>query len=228
MLAEKFLANVCAILGFVGLILTVNGLFHQASQQAFVILGEQRIPARTPDDLDDIPARATERGLEFLDDLAIAPHGPVQALQVAIDDENQIVETFANRHRDRAHRLGFVHFAIAKEAPDLAIRGRNQLPVFEVTHEACLVDGHHWSEAHRYSRELPEIGHEPWVRVRRQPAAANLAAKARQASFAQPALEVGTRIDARRRVSLDEDHVTAVLFIRRPPEMIEANFIKCR
>ena len=45
--------------------------------------------------LIDVPARAAERRFELLDDLAVAADRTVEALQVAVDDEDQVVELFA-------------------------------------------------------------------------------------------------------------------------------------
>jgi hypothetical protein len=42
-------------------------------------------------------------------------------LEVAVDDEDQIVEPLAHGHRNGAHRLGLIGLAVAQEAPDLAI-----------------------------------------------------------------------------------------------------------
>ena len=36
-------------------------------------------------------------GFEFLDDLAVAAHRAVEPLQVAVDDEDQVVELLARR-----------------------------------------------------------------------------------------------------------------------------------
>ena len=82
--------------------------------------GEQRIPVVAPDHLDDVPAGAAEGGLELLDDLAVAAHRPVEALQVAVDDPDQVVEVLARRERDGAQRLGLVGLAVAEERPDVA------------------------------------------------------------------------------------------------------------
>ena len=56
-----------------------------------------RIPVAAPQDLDDVPAGSAECRFQFLHDLAVAAHRTVQALQVAVDDENQVVEIFARR-----------------------------------------------------------------------------------------------------------------------------------
>ena len=47
-----------------------------------MVLCKQRIPAGTPDDLDHVPPGPAERPFEFLDNLAVAPHGAIEALQV--------------------------------------------------------------------------------------------------------------------------------------------------
>ncbi len=77
------------------------------------------VPVAAPDDLDDVPAGAAEGRLEFLDDLAVAAHRAVEALQVAVDDEDQVVELLARGQRDGAERLGLVGLAVAEERPDL-------------------------------------------------------------------------------------------------------------
>ena len=60
---------------------------------------------------------APEDGLELLDDLAVAAHRAVEALQVAVDDPGQVVELLAAGQRDRAQGLGLVGLAVAEEAP---------------------------------------------------------------------------------------------------------------
>jgi hypothetical protein len=91
----EMLSNVLAGFDRVLLILAVDDLAHAFDQQAVVILLEQRVPLAAPDDLDDVPACAAEGGLELLDDLAVAANGTIEALQIAIDDEDQVVELLA-------------------------------------------------------------------------------------------------------------------------------------
>jgi hypothetical protein len=66
------------------------------------VLGQQRIPVAAPEHLDDVPAGAAEGGFQFLDDLAVAAHRAVEALQVAVDDEDQVVELLARPARPMA------------------------------------------------------------------------------------------------------------------------------
>ena len=96
-LAEEVLAHVGAVARLERLVLAVDGLLHAREQPALGVAREQLVPARAPDDLDHVPARAAEHGLELLDDLAVAAHRPVEPLQVAVDDEDQVVELLAAR-----------------------------------------------------------------------------------------------------------------------------------
>ena len=100
MLAEEVVTNEFAVVGLVGLVFTVDSLFHDLAQDAFLVARKQGIPVTAPDEFDHVPAAAAEISLEFLDDLAIAAHGPIQALQVAVDNEHQVVEFFARGQRN--------------------------------------------------------------------------------------------------------------------------------
>jgi hypothetical protein len=102
----------------------------------------------------------------------------------------------------------------------------------QVLQEAGLVDRHDRAEPHRHGRELPEVRHQPGVRVRRQPLAVEapllveLLAEALELLVGQPALEVGARVDTRRGVALDEDEVAAVRVGGRVPEVVEADLVQ--
>ena len=85
---EEVLAHIGAALRLEGLVLAVDAFHHAAHQQPLGIAGEQLIPTAAPDDLDDVPAGAAEFRFQLLDDLAVAAHRTVQALQVAVDHED--------------------------------------------------------------------------------------------------------------------------------------------
>src|SRR3989304_2074169 len=74
------------------LVLPINVFFHHFNQNAIVVLGKQWVPIVPPYNLDDIPSSATKNGFEFLDNFAIPTYWPVKSLQIAIDDENQIIQ----------------------------------------------------------------------------------------------------------------------------------------
>ena len=134
------LADIGSVARLVGLVLAVEALVHHPHQATVLVGLEQRVPARSPDDLDHIPAGAAEVGLELLDDLAVAPDRAVEPLQVGVDDPDQVVELLAAGHPDRAHRLGLVHFAVTDERPHLAAVGMGDPASLQVLHEPGLVD----------------------------------------------------------------------------------------
>ncbi len=90
--SEEVVADVLTALDRVALELPVEGVVHLVDEHTVLVEREQLVPLRSPDDLDHVPTGAAEHGLELLDDLAVAAHRPVEALQVAVDDEDQVVE----------------------------------------------------------------------------------------------------------------------------------------
>jgi hypothetical protein len=223
---EEVLADVGAVLRLEGLVVAVDAFQHALLQQALFVLRQQGVPVAAPDHLDDVPAGAAEVGLQLLDDLAVAAHRAVEALQIAVDDEHQVVESLAAGQPDGAHRLRLVHFAVAHEGPHLAVAGLDDAAVVEVLHEARLVDRLQRAEAHRYRRELPEVRHQPRVRIGGEALAVHLAAEVVHLRLRQSAEHEGARIDARAGVALHEDHVAAVIFRRRVPEMVVADVVE--
>ena len=140
--AKEMLARVGAGGNDELLILAVDQLAHTLDEQAFGIAFQNRIPFAAPKHLDHVPAGAAERGFQLLNDLPVATHGTIQALQVAIHDEDQIIELFPGCQRDRAKGFRLVRFAVADERPNLCIGSRLQTAIFEIAIEARLIDGH--------------------------------------------------------------------------------------
>src|SRR6266851_1034010 len=84
------------------LIFAIHQFAHALDQQALGVAFEDGIPLASPQNFDDVPASAAERGFEFLNDLSITAHGAVEALQITVDDKNQIVELLARSQSDRS------------------------------------------------------------------------------------------------------------------------------
>ncbi len=226
--AEEMLAHIGAVLRLVGLVFAVDALHHPLAQQPGMVPGQQPVPPAAPDHLDDVPARGAIERLEFLDHLRVAAHRAIEPLQIAVDDEDQIVELLAPRHRDRGQRLRLVHFPIAEEGPDLAALVLLQAPILQIAQEAALIGRHDGPEPHRHGGELPEVRHQARMRIRRQAAAPRFPAEIVELRFVDTALQIGARIDARRRMALDIDHVAGECIGAAAEEMIEADVVQHR
>ena len=227
-LREKALAVVGAIVRRQGLELAVDGVRERAQQFARGIPSEQKVPIGTPQHLDHMPAGAGEQGFEFIDDAAVAAHRPVEPLQIAVDDEAQMVEAFARGQRQRADRFRLVHLAVAEEAPDPPLAALAQAAVMQIAQKPRLVDRVDRPQPHRAGRKLPEIGHQPRMRVRAQTVATDFASIVIELLLAQMTFEKGTRIHARRRMRLEE-HQIAAAGLRRPfEEVLKADFEQIR
>src|SRR5581483_1190374 len=111
------------------------------------------------------------------------------------------------------------------ERPDLRVRLRLESAIFQVPHEAGLINRHQGTKTHRDGRKLPEVFHQPRVRVRRQAASGfQFAPEVLEMRLVDAAFEIRTGIDARRRMTLKEDDV-AVTILVTAEEMIEADFV---
>ena len=116
-----------------------------------------------------------------------------------------------------------------RNAQTLRSDGWHDAAMLEIALKARLVDRHHGAEAHRHRRELPEIRHQPRMRIGTQAVGArDFLAEVAQVVLGETAFEKGARIDAGRRVTLDVDHVARMLVRRRAPEMVEAHFVQRR
>ncbi|MCY1396850.1 hypothetical protein D9M71_118350 [compost metagenome] len=223
---EEVLTDVGTVLGLVVLVFAVDHFVHATLQGAVGVLGEQRIPEAAPDHLVHVPLGATEDAFQFLDDLAVAAHRAVEALQVAVDDEDQVVQLLAAGQGDSAQGFRLVALAVAHEAPDLLLAGGDEAAAFQVLHEARLVDRLDRAEAHGHGGELPEVRHQPGVRIGGQALAVHFLAEVVQLLFADAAFEEGAGVDAGGDRPLDEDQVAAMLLGGRLEEVVEANIVK--
>ena len=114
----------------------------------------------------------------------------------------------------RAHGFRLVHFAVAQKRPDLARRLRNDAAVFQVAHEARLVDGVDRPQAHGDGGKAPEIGHQPGVRIGgKARRIAQFVAEILQVLFGEAAFQKGAGVDARRGVALEINQVAGLVAI---------------
>src|SRR6185437_16258826 len=98
--SEHVLPEVGTTLNEELLILAVSDFAQTPHQQAVAIVLDEAVPIAAPDNLDYIPSGAAENSFEFLNDFAIAANGTVEALQVAVDHPDQVIEPLARSERD--------------------------------------------------------------------------------------------------------------------------------
>ena len=102
-----------------------------------------------------------------------------------------------------------------------------QSPGAHVAVEPGLVNGHDRPQSHRHGRELPELRHQVRMRIRRQPAAlGQFLPEMVQMPLVQAPFQIGPRIDARRGVTLEVNHVRRPLRRAAAEEMVEAHLVK--
>ena len=208
------------------LVLPVECLVHLVDEGTVRVARQELVPLATPDHLDHVPAGAAEDPLQLLDDLAVAADGAVEALEVAVDDEGQVVEPLAAGNPERTQGLRLVHLPVAQEGPDTRGRCVRDPPLEQVAVEARLVDGRDWPEAHADGGELPEVGHEPRMRIRAEaPARDRLAAEVVELLLAQASLQERPGVHPGRRVALVEDLVAGPVVLA-PEEVVEAHFVE--
>ena len=117
----------------------VHGFMQTFENDVVGITCEQRIPVRTPHHLDHVPAGAAEQAFEFLNDRAIAAYRPVKALQIAVHDEDEVVEPLASGERaaEVHERVGDLrsilgHVQGARESYALAYDARADQPAAQI------------------------------------------------------------------------------------------------
>ena len=225
---EEVLANVCTVFGFEGLVVAVQAFFHALFQGVVGIACQEAVPAAAPNHFQHIPACTAEIAFQFLDDFAVTAYRAVQTLQVAVDHKDQVVQAFAGGQRNGALAFRFVHLAVAAETPYFATFGFGQTARFQVFQEARLVNRHQRAQAHGYGGELPEIGQQVRMRVRRQAVAADFLAEVVQLVFAQAAFHEGAGVEAGSGVALNINQITffAGSFVFGTPKVVEAYVIQ--
>lgn len=169
---------------------------------------------------------AAELGLQLLDHAEVGADRTVEALQVAVDDEGQVVELLAGGQGQGGGRLGLVHLAVAEEGPDVRARGVLDAPVLQVAVEARLVDRGERAEAHGDRGELPQPRQAPRVRVGRQAVAAGLLTEVVELLLGDPPVEEGAGVDAGGGVALDVELVARSVGLLPAEEVLEAGLVE--
>ena len=112
---KEVVAHEATGLTLVGLVVAVRRCVHEVHERTVAVLCQQGVPFTTPDDLNDVPAGTSEERFELLNDLSVTSHRPVEALQVAVDDEVQVVELFERCVLQHSTAFWFVEFTVTQE-----------------------------------------------------------------------------------------------------------------
>ena len=135
-----------------------------------------------------------------MDDLGITANRAIEALQVAVDHEGEVIQLVEGSDLQQAARFWLIHLAIAQECPHVLLGGVLDAASLQVLIKACLVDSVNRAQAHGHGGEFPEPWHQAWVRVGRQPlalATGYLLAEAIKVLFSQAAFHESTCVHAR-------------------------------
>lgn len=173
-------------------------------------------------------AGAAELRLQLLHDLAVAADRAVQTLEVAVHDEGQVVQALTGGDGQLAERLGLVHLAVAEVGPYVRLGGVGDAARLHVAVHPRLVDRAERAEAHRDGRELPEVRHQPRVRVAGQAVGSLglLLPEGVELRLGQPVQEERAGVDTGRGMALEEDLVAAVALVLAPEEVVEAHVVE--
>src|SRR5262249_12546699 len=122
---------------------------------------------------------------------------------------DQIVEIFACRERQRSQRLRLIRFTIADERPDFWIFTFQKPARPQISIESRLIDRQQRTEPHRDGWKLPKIRHQIWMGIRgKSSTLGQFLSEVLQMPFINSALKKCARVNARRSVALNVDHVS--------------------
>ncbi len=155
--------------------------------------------------------------------------GPSSRCRLQLTTKIRLSSFSREPRRDGAEGVDLVGLAVADEGPDLAVGLLDEAAVLQVLHEARLVDGVERADAHGDGGELPEVLHQPGVRVAGEAGlAAQFVAEVLEAGVVEAAFEEGAGVDAGRGVALEVDEVAGLVAlgagILGVEEVVEADF----
>ena len=98
---------------------------------------------------------------------------------------------------------------------------RDDPAVFQVAHETRLIDGIDGPDAHRDRGKLPEILHQPGMRIGGQPRLfAQFVTEVLEVLLVQTAFQIRSRIFARRGMALEVNEISRLVPMPRVEEVV--------
>ena len=209
---------------------SVNDGSQSSQKSTFGIAGEERIPVPVPHVLDHPPSGSAECTLQILNDLGVAGHRPVEALQIAVDHKHQIVEAFSGGDPQGSKAFRFVALPVSEECKDPLVRSILEASRLCIAQKSGLVDGIDGAQSHGDGRELPEIGHQSRVGVTGDPSTFHFPAEVIELIDGQAAFKESACVHARTGVTLKKDQVSAARVVDSAEEVLLSHFVEggCR
>jgi hypothetical protein len=128
------------LLGSPALLIAIRSSLQGLDQSAIVIVINELVESFAPNKLDAVEASSSIHALELLDHLGVASHRSIEALVVAVDNHDQVVEALAACHSDTGCQLRLVHLTIPDEAPDSTLRSVCKTAKVKIAEKTRLVD----------------------------------------------------------------------------------------
>ena len=205
------LPNIGAAHTNVFLVLSIDDFGHALGQQTGFIFLEESVPIASPDHLDHIPTRTTEDRFKLLNDLAVSSHRTVEALQIAINDKDKVVEFLTRSERNCTESFGLVAFSVTQERPYFLSRRILQPSVLQVLIKSSLINRHDGTKSHRDGWVLPKVWHQPRVRIAAQSTfGLKLLSKVLELCLTQSPFQKRSRIHPRRCVPLEVNDIPVI------------------
>ena len=99
-LTEEMFPRITPRFDDVFLVITVAAFFHALEQQTGLVALNNFIPLGSPNHFDDVPTRTPDKTFKLLNDFSVAAHRPVEPLQIAVHNPDDVIQTFARSERD--------------------------------------------------------------------------------------------------------------------------------
>ena len=124
-------------------------------------------------------------------------HEPQKPVFIQLRTQKPYALGEEHRYYPEANRYTAIFWNLPDPQNPVGAKGIGEPPVVEIVQEPGLVDRLQRPQSHRHRRELPEIRHEPRVRVGRDPLAVDFLAEHVELGLGEPPVEIGARVDAR-------------------------------
>lgn len=145
---EEMFVGICVVEGFVVLVFVVDGFYYQFFQDVVGVFGQQGILVIVLQQFDYVLVVVMEYVFQFLDDFVVVVYWVVQVLQVVVYYEDQVVQVFMVGQGDGIQGFWFVVFVVVDEVLYFVVGFFDQVMVFQVVYELCLVDGGQWVQVY--------------------------------------------------------------------------------